>query len=137
MAGLTTPDQQDARDARLYGRALREWDVPPEKRREVVDALVFIMNHSEDHRARVYAAKALIDADRVNVEREKLQAGRRVIHEHRGAVGHVHTDLSRLSDEELHALQRRLAAERQALLPPPDPACAQANEVEGLGTPRP
>jgi hypothetical protein len=124
-------------EIRLLARGLVRWQMSDEQRERAVNRILEILEHTDDPRAAAIAFQALVSADRVNVEREKLATGKHVTHHHTGAVGHVHTDLSRLSDEELDALQRRLAAERQAILAPPDPACAQAKQVEGPGTPRP
>jgi hypothetical protein len=131
----------------MLARAIRDWQftLPDAARTEVPQVLAqMALDPNLTPRSRIAAAKVLVEMERANLEARKLGTARQVNVSVSGAVGHLHsTDLSRLSDEELDALQRRLAAERQAALPPTalpspaDPACAQAKEAERLGTPRP
>ena len=57
-------------DARLAERALREaWPVPPERRPELVERLIAIVNDPDTSpREAVSAAKALLMASRLNLE---------------------------------------------------------------------
>jgi hypothetical protein len=57
-------------DARLAERALREaWDVPPEKRPELIAKLIAIATGEDTPpREAVSAAKALLMASRINLE---------------------------------------------------------------------
>jgi hypothetical protein len=89
----------DVRDA---GRALRQrWPLSPERRQQLVDALHFIATTNlipVDPRARVAAAKACIDADKLNLEVEKRQPrGPDQIQEN----GRTRWDFSAMTDEDL------------------------------------
>ena len=63
------------RDTRLMERALRErWPIPQELRERIVLNLIAIVaNKSLSPRERTSAAKALLHADQLNVEQEKME----------------------------------------------------------------
>lgn len=63
------------RDTRLMERALRErWPIPQELRERIVLNLIAIVaNKNLSPRERTSAAKALLHADQLNVEQEKIE----------------------------------------------------------------
>lgn len=62
----TTNPAQAVKDARLACRAVREgWGVPPDVKREVVDACADLVRMREP-RSMLFAARLLIDADKVD-----------------------------------------------------------------------
>jgi hypothetical protein len=124
-------------------RAVREWHQSDEQLAKITDYAMSIMETTTNALGTVYACLVVIEVDRALLKREKLALRMQAVRPHEGRVSSGHpSDLSRLSDEELDRLSPQLAAQRQSLPPaalpsPPDPACAQAKEVEGVGTPRP
>jgi hypothetical protein len=94
-------------DIRLYCRAIRgRWDVPEGKRQEIVDTLVFAATHPDICGARemVAAARALLAADRINMEDEARAAAE--IRSHRIEPGDPGPDFRAMSDEELERFIR-------------------------------
>lgn len=62
----------DRADARMVGTAMRQrWPISDAIRVKLADRLSGIVLDSEDDRTVVAAAKALIDADKLNLEQEK------------------------------------------------------------------
>lgn len=63
---------QSVKDTRLASRAIREgWKVPPEAKAEVVKACHELVK-SRDPRSMLFAAKVLIDADKIDQADEHL-----------------------------------------------------------------
>jgi hypothetical protein len=120
-------------------RAVREWGQSDAQLAEITEYAMSIMDTTTNALGTVYACLVLIEVDRVLLKREKLAQRMQALRPYERPVPSGHpSDLSHLSDEELDSLRQQAAARRQQQLPsPPDPACAQANEVEGVGTPRP
>lgn len=69
------PSEQK-KDAELIRRAVKErWPIPPDIRQAVPEYLGAIVAGCEDPRARVSAARALVEMDKVNQEQERREAG--------------------------------------------------------------
>ncbi len=68
-------NEMSVRDTRMMERALRErWPIPQELRERIVLNLIAIVaNKSLSPRERTSAAKALLHADQLNVEQEKME----------------------------------------------------------------
>jgi hypothetical protein len=62
------------RDTRMHERAIRDrWPVPPDKRASIIERLVKIVESSEvGEREATSAAKALIAADKLNLEYQRF-----------------------------------------------------------------
>jgi hypothetical protein len=62
------------RDTRLMERALRErWPIKPEYREKIIASLLLIVaDRTASPRERTSAAKALLHADQINLEEERL-----------------------------------------------------------------
>ncbi len=97
------PDLSRA-DVRMMGQAIRNrWPIREEMRAKVMDTLTFIALDPINcgFRESVAAAKALLDADRLNMEEE--------VRQHKGPEvielgdGRKKLDFSKMSDEELDA----------------------------------
>lgn len=57
---------------KLAAQAIRQrWPMSAEQRKEIVDWLLIVVACTDDARAKVNAAKALIEADKLNMEQEK------------------------------------------------------------------
>lgn len=70
------PSKSDRHDAKVIGRAIRErWPIPDDVRASIPLFLGAIVAGSDDARAQVAAARALIEADKVNMEQEKRDEG--------------------------------------------------------------
>lgn len=67
-------------DVRLYGQALRErWPISDDKRAKLIEILFQVAGDGTgDPRARVSAAKVLVDMDKLNAQ----PAGPRAVHQH-------------------------------------------------------
>ena len=90
------------RDTRMMERALRErWPIKPEYREKIIASLLLIIaDRSASPRERTSAAKALLHADEINLEEEKLRQADE--HEYRARLvdiaKHLGTDeVARLS----------------------------------------
>src|SRR5438094_8617859 len=65
-------DRPDPADVALARRAINErWPIAPDQRASIVEWLVAVVGTTPDDRARVNAARALIQADVLNLEQEK------------------------------------------------------------------
>lgn len=63
-------------DVSMALKALKQrWPISQEKREKIIEWLMNVAEFSEDSRARVNAGKALIEADKLNMEDEKRAAG--------------------------------------------------------------
>lgn len=71
------------RDVRLLAMAVRgEWPVTPTQRELALQVLTRVLvDPSAGHRAKVAAAKALMDADKVNLKADQLQQENKHHHE--------------------------------------------------------
>src|SRR3954447_25850700 len=88
-------------DIRMQARAIRgRWPIRPERRQQIVDTLSFIATnpHTCGVREAVAAAKALLDADRINIDDEARQVrGPELIE----VAGRVKVSFESMTDEEL------------------------------------
>jgi hypothetical protein len=88
----------------MAGQAIRgRWPIRPESRQRIIDTLTLIATHPDivGTREAVAAAKALLDADRINQEDElrEKKAPQLV----QGEDGRTRVDFSSMNDEELDA----------------------------------
>lgn len=60
-------------DIRLYERAFRQkWEIAPKKRKEIIEMLVKIAKESTSNREKTAAARALMQASRVELDAIRL-----------------------------------------------------------------
>lgn len=86
----------------LYRRAFKErWPIPPELRPQLAEEMRKVLLQSDDIRTKVAAAKALLEADKVNLEQEKRDAGGDVLNIN--LKGRVGISPEELTDEQLIA----------------------------------
>lgn len=99
MPGLTRED------VRMVGQAIRgRWPIRPEMRQVVMDALLTVATHPAfiGTREQIGAAKALLDADKINQE-EELRERKQPQLITDPETGKTRVDFSEFSDEELDA----------------------------------
>lgn len=63
------------RETRLYEKALTQrWNIPPQMREEIIESLLRVLRDATaSPREKTSAAKALMAADKLNIEQEKIQ----------------------------------------------------------------
>ena len=65
------------KDVALLAKAIRErWPIPAANRTKLQDYLMQILAEGKNERARVSAAKVIVDTDWLNLESEKFEAGK-------------------------------------------------------------
>lgn len=82
LAGVSTPlpfgdaASSTRTDVSMALKALKQrWPISEDKREKIIEWLMDVAEKSDDSRARVNAGKALIEADKLNMEEEKRAAG--------------------------------------------------------------
>lgn len=82
LAGVSTPlpfgdaASSTRTDVSMALKALKQrWPISEDKRAKIIEWLMDVAEKSDDSRARVNAGKALIEADKLNMEEEKRAAG--------------------------------------------------------------
>lgn len=113
------------RTTRLLARAIKErWPIPEEKRASMTNRIIQDVEEGKTARVRVAAYKAVVAADKLNKE-EKPQEPQQHLHLHQ-----TQTDLSKLSQEKLEALEQILLAAQGS-----QPASSAGSVVEGIAVP--
>lgn len=102
-AGAPVPELS-REDIRMVGQAIRgRWPIRPESRQRIIDTLTLIATHPEvvGSREAVAAAKALLDADKINQEEELRERKQPQLIQ--DPTGKTRVDFTTFSDEELDA----------------------------------
>lgn len=110
-SGGDSPPPLTARDTRMVERALRQrWPIPEGLRERLPAELAKVIeSRRASHRNKIAAARALLEADKLNLEQERRDQGGDTLNVNvSGSVRHEHHDLSQLSVEELRALESLL-----------------------------
>jgi hypothetical protein len=113
---------QQTSDTRLVERAIRQrWPIPEDRRPAIMDRLIQVATgEGVSDRNRVVAARALLAADALNMQQEKLDQGGDTLNVNvKGGVRVEPTpDYSRLTDGELLALYELMRKAKAGPEPP-------------------